>query len=262
MTESQTYLGKNLELPNLDTALVDAPIVPVEEQIEEFEALAAKEYDGIQDALEPVRQLTEGDQPLIPRDVYDAYRTTTRRVLARVAPLSTHRPWAFFAVAATANGAPRWMLVERDANPTCIVDLSEVTARLRSHLSEDPPGQSLDEDALEWLGVSLDIATRAERQLLPQRMKRALDQMGRVLTRWADAARKRSDESAASSLLKLAELTGESDQPEVDPYLVAERWLTLVGPVFDAHRAGHRDDQRDRIVPAGPAHRLVDVPYR
>jgi hypothetical protein len=132
------------------------------------------------------------------------------------------------------------MLVERDANPTCIVDLSEVTARLRSHLSEDPPGQSLDDDALEWLGVSLDIATRAERQLLPQRMKRALDQMGRVLTRWADAARKRSDESAPSSLLKLAELTGESDQPEVDPYLVAERWLNLVGPVFDARRAGHR----------------------
>ena len=240
VTESQTYLGKNLELPNLDTALVDAPVVPVEEQIEEFEALAAKEYDGIQDALEPVRQLTEGDQPLIPRDVYDAYRTTTRRVLARVAPLSTPRPWAFFAVAATANGAPRWMLVERDANATCIVDLSEVTARLRSHLSEDPPGQSLDEDALEWLGVSLDIAARAERQLLPQRMKRALDQMGRVLTGWADAARMRSDESAASSLLKLAELTGESDHPEVDPYLVAERWLTLVGPVFDAHRAGHR----------------------
>ncbi len=68
VTESQTYLGKNLELPNLDTALVDAPVVPVEEQIEEFEALAAKEYDGIQDALEPVRQFDRrGPTPDPPR---------------------------------------------------------------------------------------------------------------------------------------------------------------------------------------------------
>ena len=267
VSESQAYLGKNLELPKLDDTLADSPIVSIDDQIKEFEATEVEEYDGIQDALEPVRQLVEGDDALIPRDVYDAYRTSKQRVLARVAPLSTRKPWAFFAVAASANGAPRWMLVERDGTTSCVVDLAEVTSRLRDHLAENPPGQPLDGGALDWLDKSLDAATRAERQLLPQRMLRALDQMSRVLERWAASARMRRDESAATSLLTLAKLAGESDEPAVDPYLVAERWLTLVGPVFDAHRSEHRnaryvllkDIERQLIAEPAPLEDILEA---
>jgi superfamily II DNA or RNA helicase len=236
--DSESLLGSNLTVPELD-AVDEAEVVKVEDQIKELDTAALKPWDGIQDALDPVRQIIHGAHPLVTQEIYNHYREERHRVISRVAPLYSKHPWAFFAVAGIAHGAPRWMIIDPREPQVCVTDLTEVVARLRNFLAEDPPKRELDEVAVAAMERCLDIATRAERNLLPRRMLRALDQMSTVLKAWAKKARQAGDEEGATDWLAL-ETLASSPHPKVDPYLVAERWLTLIGPTFEQHRAEAR----------------------
>ncbi len=88
-------------------------------------------------------------------------------------------------------------------------------------------------------------------------MLRALDQMANVLEQWAKRERQNGDENRAADWLALRELAS-AKRPMVDPYLVAERWLTLIAPVFEAHRDEVR---RARYILLSDIYsRLVDAP--
>ena len=90
----------------------EAKLVKAEVQIKGFSATAEKPWDGIQDALEPIRRMVYGPTALITQETYDYYRDDHHRVICRVAPLLSRRPWAFLAVAGIAHGAPRWMIID------------------------------------------------------------------------------------------------------------------------------------------------------
>lgn len=80
--ESEQLLGSNLRVP-----LAGAPgeIVDVTERIAEAEAPGAEEWDGIRDALEPVRSLVGGDRGLVTTTLYDELRSAgCSRVLSVV----------------------------------------------------------------------------------------------------------------------------------------------------------------------------------
>jgi superfamily II DNA or RNA helicase len=196
-------------------------------------------WDGIRDALDPVRQLIFGNDPLISENVYSEWRESTHRVLSRVAPVTSARPWAFFAVSAASHGAPRWILIESDGAPRVITDLNEIADRLRVLLGENPESRPLDQAASEVLGRFLRIASKAERQLLPRRMLRALEQMSRVLKQWARQAQGVGDETRATQWMEIERLVSDGEV-QVDPHLVAEGWLGLVAPVFEEQREESR----------------------
>jgi hypothetical protein len=238
--ENERLLGSNLHIPDLTGTDSNAHLVDVKERIEEAEAAASEPWDGIRDAFEPVRLLVSGRHPLLAPDQYNRLREGAHRVLARVSPLLSTRPWAFLAVAGNADGAPRWMFLDgpelavlTSLNPTC--------SRLREELSADPPGRPLDDDALLLLDKALDIAGRHEFSALPRRMSRALQQMETVLNAWAAAAQLSGDEVGGQNLYRLAGLVRrEPNNRAVDPYLVAGRWLALVSPVYDRFQREHR----------------------
>src|SRR3546814_10087943 len=74
--ESNALLGANVVLPQAlrgDTVDLDTHIATVEER-------SADEWDGIRDALDPVRQLVTGSAPLVPTDPYDRPRTGDARI--------------------------------------------------------------------------------------------------------------------------------------------------------------------------------------
>lgn len=235
--ESQELLGSNLRVP----ALTDADdIVDVEERISEAEAPGAEAWDGIRDALEPVRALVSGDDPLVPPSLYDELRGARRTTV--LAAVASPVPWAFLAIAATANGAPRWLLLDGERLDP-VVGLDEVTARLRARLAGDPRSVPVGE-ALGLLDRALDVATRVEHRLLPRRMQRALDQLRRVTAVYARDASRRGDEQGAarwSAIGALADPSREGPRPDLDA--VAERWLALVRPHLDAERARRRFQQ-------------------
>lgn len=233
--ESEELLGSNLRIPDFEQLVDDTVIVTAADQIGELSKAQREPWDGIQDALEPIRQLVSGPTAIVAIDVYDHYRTETSRVMARVAPLRSRHPWAFFSIAAAAHGAPRWLIVDQTIPGGFTTDLSNVAARLRNLLEENPRNREFDDVAAAVLDRCLDVATVAERQLVPKRMIRALSQMETVITSWAARSRKDHDEETGMLWANLATLASPRNT-EVDPYLVAERWLEFVSPYLAQHR--------------------------
>lgn len=121
-------LGSNLPLPEnlsseMDTGSSDAPV-----ELQEFIAALKKERYELGDVFDPVRSLVEGDQPLIPREVYDQLRASKARVVSSVSVVEAKHPWAFFAIARTEWGAPRWVYLDHpQAKP--ITELEQITVK-------------------------------------------------------------------------------------------------------------------------------------
>ena len=74
LEESESLLGANLNIPNLQRGSSDEELVSVESQIQEFESTEYAEWDGIHDALEPVRSLARWPRALISQSTYEHYR--------------------------------------------------------------------------------------------------------------------------------------------------------------------------------------------
>ncbi|MEJ1179591.1 MULTISPECIES: SNF2-related protein [unclassified Pseudarthrobacter] len=241
--ESTSLLGSNLQVPNLTEG---QEIVAIEQHIATLEAGGDESWDGIRDALDPVRRLVEGQDALIPRPVYEEHRTTTHRVLARVSPIRSTTPWAFLAVAGVGHGAPRWILLEgTDAQP--IIGLENIVQPLREKLSDDPPSLPFDPSCEEWLNRYLTAATRFERLLLPRRLLRALDQMTQVTEHWAINAARRGDHESNERWRNVRTLAAPSDETHPDPYLIAERWLELVQPLLNEARSARKGSRYLRL---------------
>ena len=136
--ERGELLGSNLTIPDFDQQGEDS-IITAADQIDELTKAQGDPWDGIQDALEPIRQLASGPGAIIPADVYDHYRVETSRVLARVAPLRSRHPWAFFSVAAAGHGAPRWLIVDSSIAKGFTTDLHAVCGSIPQPVGRESP---------------------------------------------------------------------------------------------------------------------------
>lgn len=242
--ESAALLGSNLPIPFAPGTIVTA------EQFAAFAESSRTQWDGLQDALEPARALVSGTTALIPKQTYDAHRSSQVRVFARISPVRSTTPWAFFAIRGASSGAPRWLVLE-DGHNHATVGLDNVASRLRELLAEDPPSTSFDDSCEQWLASFLSRAERAEVELLPRRHQRALEQMNRTTRLWAERARARGELDDADRWERIAGLARpDNDSDTVDLYQAAELWLELVQPMRVEIRA-----QRRRI----PYSRLADI---
>jgi len=231
--ESNALLGANVVLP----PSLRGDAIDLGAHIATVEARSADEWDGIRDALDPVRRLVTDPGSLVPADVYEGHRRGTERIRSHLSLVRSDEAFGFLAIAATAHGAPRWMLVR---GGQAITDLSQVCSSLVNLLGHDPQTVALDDDALTWLRKVLNVATRAERSLLPRRMQRALDQMRAACGSWAAQCRRQGDEAAAARWRVLAEAAAGTAATRPDAYALAEAWLSLVRPRLEAHRRQHR----------------------
>lgn len=248
---TSNLLGSNLELPNLGApASASDPILDLRKHIDELQRPEAT-WDGIIDALEPVRGLIDGPDALISSEEYRHYVGTRERVLSRVGTVRSVTAWAFFAVAGSQHGAPHWFLLEQSPSRQ-LHHLDAVTARLRELLIEDPAAAPLDEHSEALLEQFLHNAARLERRLLPRRHQRALEQMSSIISTWRTDALGRGDEAAAVRLQSLAEAADGTADPAPDPYVVAQRWFDLVKVrVVDCQRATRSNLVRLRDITSG-----------
>jgi hypothetical protein len=230
--ESSALLGSNLPIPSSSGAVIDHTW---------FDEVRNEDWDGLYDALEPVRRLVDGPDPLIPREIYDDQRTARERVMSRVSPVHSSQPWAFFAVAGTKHGAPRWLIVE-GATGVATTGLQQVTARLRELLAEDPPQRDFDEECGAWLDRFITAAARAEVRLLPRRDQRALAQMANCAQAWSGMAWTTGDvDNAAERWATIARAArGEAEDGSIDQHEAAAAWLEVTRERREAYRATHR----------------------
>ena len=252
--ESASLLGSNLPIPQLGgsgrtrRALgADDALVDVLEVAHQVETRQGEVWDGIHDALDPVRRLVSGPDALLSPKQYELHRTTGSRVLARISPVTSAEPWVFFAARAHAHGAPRWIVLF-GANAQVVHGLEQVTRELSLRLADRPASRELDAECEHWLDRYLRVAAKAEVELLPRRLQRALDQMHSTCRAWAQQARHGPGEEA-DRWESLARLARPADDAEVtvDPHQVAERWLQLIQPAREQHRRTSRRNRYSRI---------------
>ncbi|HEX8451538.1 MAG TPA: SNF2-related protein [Longimicrobium sp.] len=245
MKDVADLLGSNVPLPP-HLAPVDLNASVRAEEMQKLLADSAREGagDALKDAFQSVRALIEGENALVRPDVYLSVRRSRVQLHTAVSVLQTDRRWGFYAVAGAGMAPPRWMFVEAgSAEP--ITDLDLIAARLRERLAE-PIDRDLDERAGKIMAEDLSLLQRREEYTLPQRKRRALKLMRKVLEalrskgRTVDPAMK----SAIRELLELIAPVGiprndftRIDEPDevVDLEVVADWWLDLIRPAWQQH---------------------------
>ncbi|PSM48492.1 helicase [Chroococcidiopsis sp. CCALA 051] len=121
-------IGANMLLPEdiIPASMRQEAIVTPEEIIQEIESAAAanEQWDGLQDAFTPVRNLVSGAQALISQAVYEEILGSKARVVSSVSVVEAKYAWSFFCLAGGKWGAPRWVYFDTPKS-TPITDLEE-----------------------------------------------------------------------------------------------------------------------------------------
>lgn len=232
----ETLLGSNMPLPEAMTqgnysshALEAAEMISAMEDAEKSEP-----WDGIQDAFAPVRELVQGPSALITRSTYQHYRDVKVKVLSHVGIVRSPSPWAFFCIAGTAIGAPRWMILDGVKNAP-VTDLMLVSEKLRKWLNEDLENLPMTAAAGELIDQFLESIRLAERSLISRRKQRALEEMEIVIEKYrAKESEKRNQDSVEflTQLLNVLQNPTVDRTPDWDA--VAERWLDVIRPIWYA----------------------------
>lgn len=225
----EQLLGSNMPLP--EHLQKDRPAkAKVETLIKEFEE--SEPWDGIDDAFCPARALVQGNNALVPSDVYAHYRKVRQRVLSRVSLVKARSPWAFFCLSAGSFGAPRWIFVP-GMNGEPITDLSTVADRLRSHLSGDVSSLALDHTSAKTLSQLVRRLSLVERRLLSRKKQRALEELELIVGKLIDHSAKQHQQHKLDHLRELHRMLRNPPidrQPDWDA--VAAQWLDMIRPVW------------------------------
>ena len=232
-TEVKDILGSNLNLPDdliPEEVQVSGPST-AEEMISQLEKMGreGRTWDGLRDAFQPVREMVDPEDGLVPVDVYDHTRHSKARVISTVSLVRSNKPWAFMAIAGAEHGAPKWILLDSmTAQP--VTDLEEVAAALRGLLDGDLEDRTMDKKASELIEKFLNRILETEASLLPRKKQRALNEMNLVLEHYQKQAEQIGDKDrieivkAVKNLLEIP--TNEDERPDLDA--VAEAWLDLI----------------------------------
>ncbi|OOG24959.1 helicase [Thioalkalivibrio denitrificans] len=237
----ENLLGSNLPLPEEMLGRGHGP-VQAEELIREFEAQAdAEPWDGIRDAFQPVRDLVLGPRAMVPPQVMDAIQRNKQDVLARIAAVRSTEAFGFFCLSGDDERAPKWVLLRpraHGARPLVDADLHRITARLRRLLTPHSETLPLDDQVQGQLSALFADLHRAEREILPRRKRRALDEMEKVLQGYARRFSEPRMKRIVNALLMRLRQPDAQQPPNWDA--LAERWLDLIRPVWYRHLGERR----------------------
>ncbi len=215
-------IGSNIKIPN--------EVVTPKQMVEEM--AHSESWDGLEDAFAPLRHLISGENRLVPEDAYEKIRHSTARVVSSVCAVESSFSWAFFAIAGTEWGAPRWVYMKSiSADPE--TDLENIAQHLRANLTPDTRKHELDESTAGLLREFVSRLADTEKLLLPKKKQRALDEMQYILKIYEKKARRDKDGvrlRLVQELLKL--LNHRSNNSAIDLAKLAERWLDIIRPVW------------------------------
>jgi superfamily II DNA or RNA helicase len=232
-------LGSNISLPDHlspeeDTESSDEAIASMAELVKNEEQKASEIWT-LNDVFEPVRSLVEGEQSLVSCEVYDRVRANKVRTSLSLVLSKNGYPWAFFAIAGTEWGSPRWVYFDfLEGKP--ITELDYISKKLKENLGAEVNDFPLGEEASRCLEDFLGQLMKAEKEMLPKKKQRALELMKEVLEEYKNKSVKDEDrerEQLVNELLSLFnEVRSIREVPsrEVDLSLLAECWLDLIQP--------------------------------
>ena len=226
-------IGSNMPLPE-QIRKGAKELVSAKEAIKEQEEMqkAQNTWDELHDALLPVRELIEGENSLIDEDTYEQYRDEKARILSRVSLVPSATSWAFFCIAGSMFGAPRWVFFSgKDDKP--LIGLNEITAALRKGVSESVADMVMDDQATRLLDHYLDRLLDSELDLLPKKKRRAIEEMTLVVKAYrAESANEQKQHEVDFYTKLLRVLEREERQYVPDWNAIADLWLDSIRPLW------------------------------
>jgi len=234
--EVKDILGSNLDLPDnlVPEEMMDSPAT-VEEMVQRLSELDKEgtSWDGIHDAFQPVRDLVDAEKGIVPTDVYAQVKESKAQVISSVSLVKSKRAWAFFAIAGVDRGAPKWVFLE-SATAKPVTHLEKVAALLRKYLSGNIENHPMDKEASLLIEKFMQQILAREKDLLPRKKQRALEEMALVLKYYLKKAKEEKAWDRVKILEQILDLTGGSqtdrDRPDLDS--IAEAWLDLTREVW------------------------------
>jgi len=227
-------LGANLKLPDeLDKR---SKKISAKDMIQEVETHAqqreATEYEDIQDAFAPVRDLVFGDNAIVQKKHYENVLDIAKSVFARVSVVRSGTRWAFFCLRGAHMTAPRWIYFPawREDPAT---DLAEICKALRNRLGGSVEDGDFDRSANDVLQHFYGRLSAAEKSLLPRMKQRALAEMHRVLEEFQTQCSENQQQDRVDfygALLRVLDSGDAEIQPDWDD--LATRWLEIIRPIW------------------------------
>jgi hypothetical protein len=233
-------LGSNISLPDHlspeeDTESSDEVIASMAE-LAKNEYQKASEIWTLNDVFDPVRSLVDDEQSLVSCQVYDRVRAANKvRTSLSLVFSKNGYPWAFFAIAGTEWGSPRWVYFDfLEGKP--ITELDYISKKIKENLGAEVNDFPLGEEASWCLEDFLGKLMKAEKEMLPKKKQRALELMNKVLEEYKNKSVQDQDRDREKSVNDLLSLFNkvpsmrEVPSREVDLNLLAECWLDLIQP--------------------------------
>ena len=225
MAQDVEYMiGGNVEVPEEFREIITAEdAIRLHEAKEEDETTFR---DGLQDAFQPLKDLVEGNTPLVPAKVYEQMKNVETTVISHVSMVKAPESWAFFALRATAQHAPRWLFVQPDGG--ILTDLPVICEALRRYLPQATTLPHPTEQAGRQLARHLEGLQRFQIEALPHKKRRAI----RLFQHLIDVYLKRQTDLDRKHLLQafrrlLDPATGD-EADGTDYYHLAEQLLDEV----------------------------------
>jgi len=194
----------------------------------------ATEYEDVQDAFEPVRDLVFGDKAIIDEAHYKNVLDIAKAIFARVSVVKCGARWAFFCLRGANLAAPRWIYFPGlKGEPQ--TDLATICEELRRRLGGDVRDGDFDFAANDVLQYFYKRLSAAEKRLLPRMKQRALDEMRRVISEYQQQNGKGSRPNQErvdfyGALLRVLDTSDAEIQPDWDD--LATRWLRIIRPIW------------------------------
>ncbi|OAG26726.1 SNF2-related protein [Thermodesulfatator autotrophicus] len=229
----ENILGSNINIPEEFLSFVEGyqeekitgrlMLEMFEQKRKEFEATF---WDGLADAFQPLRDLFEGENPLVPEKTLKEIKGLKIKG-SLISAVKAYNPWCFLCLKGSkkADTAPTWVFLEKGKEP--ITDISEICQKLKEKLSPEEPSCHWPKGADELLKDFLEELKKAEFLLLPSRHKRALKVLKDVLKYYYRRDKGHERRAVLARLLHLLENWREEN---LDLYLLAKYCLELLVP--------------------------------
>lgn len=239
---AETIYGSNINLPEVLREKHFSNVGTIHESIEEYRAFVEDdtEWDGIHNSFQPVINLKEGDDPLIPESTYEAIKTSKVTIKSRVGAsfIESTSNWCFFSLRGSKTKSPRWYLI--DEEDQLHTEFPDICSHLRQKLSGKPRALKWQQDTLEKFITKM---RSMERQFLPPKKRRALEVAEIIL----EKKHKTEKDSELKSLLKRSQglFKLRSKGMIVDFAQFADQWIDILQPYLDEKRT---NTKRKRVV--------------
>jgi superfamily II DNA or RNA helicase len=235
-SEVRDILGSNIDLPEdlvpEEMAAGPSTVTEMVQKLDEIER-EGENWDGLYDAFQPVRDLVDPVKGIVPVDVYDQLKKSKARVLSSISLVKSKKAWAFFAIAGVDRGAPKWIYLENLTSKP-MSHLEEVATTLRRLLKGNVENRDMDEEASVLIDRFLRHILACEKQLLPRKKQRAIEEMVLIINHYQKLAKEAGEWDKIDWLDKLLGLVEtssyDSERPDLDS--VAEAWLDLTRDVW------------------------------